>query len=208
MQRGACYVGGLLVGGMVLSSLPSPAHAHLVDMRLGDFHGAALHIATGLQYALLLVALSILAALHQPETGRWMLGAAPLGVLLGAAMAVAAPGLSVPWLITVSVGLVGLLAAIGRHLPLPALIAVGTIGALVLGYENGLAITDQSDIPLFLSGLTVAALVVVCLLTAGLSRLANVTSWLRIALRAVGSWIAAASLILAALGLQATAQAG
>ena len=204
MRRTVCWAGGCAIA----CSLPSPALAHLVDMRLGDFHGAALHLTTGLQYVLLLVALSILAALHRPETGRWMLGAAPLGVLLGAALAVALPGLSVSWLTTSLIALVGLLAAIGRPLPLPALIATGTVGALVLGYENGLAITEQSDLPLFLSGLTVAALVVVCLLTAGLSRLSEIASWPRIALRAVGSWIAAASLILAALGLQATAQAG
>ena len=70
MRRTVCWAGGCAIA----CSLPSPALAHLVDMRLGDFHGAALHLTTGLQYVLLLVALSILAALHRPETGRWMLG--------------------------------------------------------------------------------------------------------------------------------------
>ena len=56
--------------------------------------------------------------------------------------------------------------------------------------------------------LTMAGLVVVCLLTAGLHRLADLAAWPRIALRAVASWIAAVSLILVALALQAPAQAG
>lgn len=197
-----------LLCGLALAGLPSPALAHLVDVRFGEFYGGALHLVTGLQYALLLVALSILAALHRAETGRWMLGAAPLGILIGAAAAVAVPGGSASLAVTVGVGVVALVAAAGHRLPTAGLIAIGAAAALLLGYENGLAITAQSDVPLFLSGLTMAGLVVVCLLTAGLHRLADLAAWPRIAMRAVASWIAAVSLILVALALQAPAQAG
>ena len=184
-----------LLCGLALAGLPSPALAHLVDVRFGEFYGGALHLVTGLQYALLLVAL-------------WMLGAAPLGILIGAAAAVAVPGGSASLAVTVGVGVVALVAAAGHRLPTAGLIAVGAAAALLLGYENGLAITAQSDVLLFLSGLTMAGLVVVCLLTAGLHRLADLAAWPRIAMRAVASWIAAVSLILVALALQTPAQAG
>jgi hydrogenase/urease accessory protein HupE len=92
------------------------------------------------------------------------------------------------------------LIALGFRLPILALVLCGGLCAILLGYENGLAITTASDKPLFLMGLTVAALVVVCLVTAGLTQLRSIGKAIPIAMRAVGSWIAAVAIILFALG--------
>lgn len=191
-----------------LMVFPTPAFAHLVDIRFGDFYGGAIHLLTGLQYALLLVALSILAALQDKTTGRWMLAVAPICMLLGAIIAMLAPHDGISVTVTVALGLLGLVVALGARLVPLTLMALGGLSAGLLGYENGLAITAQSDAILFLSGLTLATLVTVCLLTASLTRLVSLGRWAQIGLRAVGSWIAAVAFILVALAVNGPVQAG
>ncbi len=187
---------------------PQPAHAHLVDARFGDFYGGLLHVLTGLQYVFLLIALSVLAALQPRETARWMLAAAPLGMLIGGALAVFASVASISIAVTVSLGIVSVLVALGQRLPAAALAAIGAVSTVILGFENGLAMTAQSTVYLFVSGLTAAAFLVVTLVTAGMVHLAARGNWARIALRAGGSWLAAISMILLALAVAGPVQAG
>lgn len=187
---------------------PTAASAHLVDIRFGEFYGGTLHLLTGVEYALVLFALSLMASLHKVEAARWMIGAAPLGVLIGALVAMGLPGLQLALVLTLSLTVLGLLAALGKSLPAALMVMIGFCAASLLGYENGRAITGDADALLFLSGLTVSTFVVVTLSLAILTYSQSIASWSRLALRAVGSWIAAVSLIVLALGLQGTAQAG
>ncbi|MEO0412261.1 MAG: HupE/UreJ family protein [Pseudomonadota bacterium] len=183
---------------------PSPAHAHLVDIRFGDFYGGALHLLTGLQYGLLLLALALFAGLHTPLKARWMLLAAPLGIGLGAAAALAFPGPQVTLWLTGALALLGVGTALQLRSSAPVLFALGTAIAALLGYENGLAMTDQTDTLLFISGLIGAAVVVVWLLTAVVARLSTRAAWVRIGFRTIGSWIAAVAIILMAFSVSGT----
>ncbi|MGF1455082.1 MAG: HupE/UreJ family protein [Alphaproteobacteria bacterium] len=196
MRRAAPIVLGLL-GALA----PAPARAHLVDLRFGDFYGGAYHLVSGLDYALLLVALSLLAALQPRETGRWVVAAVPLGVVTGsvAAAFVLDRDLSAALAVTGALALVALLVAVGRALPVAILVLLSFVAAAILGFENGLAMTVQTDARLYIGGLVGVSLLVVTLTTAALIQAITWGGWARIAVRALGSWIAAVSLILMAL---------
>lgn len=196
MRRAAIVFACLLI-----ALVPAPARAHLVDVRFGDFYGGALHVLTGLQYVLLLFALSFLAAVQPRETGRWMLFAAPVGMLIGGFLAVGSSLVSIPVLVTAGVVVAGMLTTLGRPLPAWGVICLGVVAAGILGFENGLAMTEQSTVYLFVFGLTAAALLVITLLTACLVLIADLGDWGRIGLRAIGSWIGAVSLMVMALSL-------
>ena len=183
--------------------LPAPASAHLVDMRFGDFYGGAMHLLTGLQYALLLAALCILAALAPPRISRWVLLVVPLGLLAGGLAAMAPPLASDNFpLASLSLPLgavllaVGGLTAWGRALPLPAIAGVCAIAGLLLGIETGLAMTAQSDRLLFIAGMVLSALAAQSLVLGGLTALAQRAPWAPVALRALGSWVSAVALLL------------
>lgn len=183
--------------------LPRPAHAHLVSARFGDFFGGALHVLSGLEHALVLLALGLLAGLQPREVGRWMLGAVPTGLAFGAALA--ALGLST---ISVQVIIVGSLVVLGgltagnARLPRAPLIALGLIAGAFVGYENGLALTDQLSASLFIAGVALTGLVVVTPVTATVAAGTDQASWATIAVRSVASWLTAVGLIMIALVLR------
>ncbi len=205
MRRAALFVSGLAV-----ALLPVPASAHLVDLRFGDFYGGAYHLVSGLDYVLLLVALSLLAALQPRETGRWVLAGVPLGILAGGAAAALLLGrdVSAALFVTGALAVVAILVALGRTLPMALLVLVSVVCAGILGFENGLAMTTQSDARLFVGGLVGVSILIVTLATAGLVQAMEWGDWARIAVRALGSWIAAVSLILMALAAAGPSIAG
>lgn len=184
-----------------LSISAMPAHAHLVDMRFGDFYGGALHLITGVQYALLLLALSILAGQHPTPQARWAVLIVPLGVLIGAVSALALPGMSFTLPLIVCLLCVGGLVASGYQAAFAIFAGLCGLCALILGYENGLAAIAAQDTGLALSGLAAAALIAIGLMAAAALTLRALGPWTKIAFRAIGSWIAAVSIIFLALNL-------
>ncbi len=182
--------------------LPVPASAHLVDMRFGDFYGGGLHVLTGLDYVLLLIALSFLAALQQRERGRWVIAAVPAGLLVGSYASTLAPGgSSAALFVTGCLALTAALVALGRGLPLVVLLVWTGAASAMLGFENGLAMAQQTDQRLFTAGITATGFLIVTLATAGLVQVMDWGSWTRIAVRALGSWMAAVSILLMALAM-------
>ena len=63
--------------------LSTPAEAHIVASRLGDFYAGALHPLTGLVDVLLWAALGLLAGMQPPGRARWLVLLFPLGLLAG-----------------------------------------------------------------------------------------------------------------------------
>lgn len=184
-----------------LSICAMPAHAHLVDMRFGDFYGGALHLITGVQYALLLLSLSILAGQHPTSQARWALLIVPLGVLIGAASALILPGMSFTLALIVCLLCVGAVIASGYQTAFVFFACICSLSAVILGYENGLAAIAAQDTGLALSGLAAAALIAIGLMAATALTLGALGPWTKIAFRAIGSWIAAVSIIFLALNL-------
>jgi urease accessory protein len=198
MKRVLCYLASIAA----LASMPATAQAHLVDTRLGDFYGGALHPLTGLEDILPWTALAILAALQGPKRARWAAVVFPVGLLVGAACSVLLPPLSfVPGLAIALTAIVGIAVASGVTLPLPLLVALAAVVALVSGYQNGRAMTAATDQVLFVAGITLIGYAFAMLATAlVVTFLQGKGAWRQIALRASGSWLAAIGIM--SIGLQ------
>jgi hydrogenase/urease accessory protein HupE len=191
-----------LVITLALISAPAEAHAHLVNTRLGDFYGGMLHPLTGFEDALPWLALATLAAFQGPQRARWLLVVFPLGLLAGGALSLVMPPLPfVPILSMAFIAAIGLAVAAAITVPLPVLIGLGTVVGLVHGYQNGQAMTEATDHLLFILGVTAIGYVLVTMVTAcAIAFLQGKGNWRPIALRASGSWVAAAGIM--AFGLQ------
>ena len=193
---------GYVALALALLGMPSVAHAHLVNTRLGGFYDGMLHPLTGFEDALPWLALAILAAFQGPQRARWLLVIFPLGLLAGGGLWELMPGL--PFVAALSVALiaiVGLTVATAIVLPLPITLALGAIVGLVHGYLNAQAMTETTDHLLFVSGVTAVGYVTIALVAAcATAFLQSNESWRAIALRAGGSWIAAIGIM--AFGLQ------
>lgn len=191
-----CVAAG--VGAMV----PATAEAHLATTRFGDFYGGALHLGTAPEHVLALLALGLLAGLQDPRDGRWILAAAPLGLLAGGAVALVLPqGTPAAAIGMVLLTLLGLLAALARPVPALPLAGAGLLIGLLHGYQNGLAASDASVVSLFILGFVACGLVGLALIAALAVATRQRTAWGVIALRAGGSWIAAIGVMMLGFGL-------
>jgi hydrogenase/urease accessory protein HupE len=187
---------------------PGHASAHLIDTRLGDFYGGMLHPLTGVEDALPWLALAILAALQGPKRARWLIVVFPLGLLAGALASLALPVLPIsPAIGAALIAVTGLAVAAAVGLPIAALVGLGGALALLHGYNNGQAMTADTDRLLFISGLTMIGYLYITLLSAlAVAFLQGSGGWRPIALRAGGSWIAAVGIMILGLQLRAPTQ--
>lgn len=190
------------IAAALAAMLPDSAEAHLATTRFGDFYGGALHLTTAPEHALTLLALGLLTGLQDPRAGRWVIAAAPLGLLVGAAAAVLLP-LGMPASVAGMALLtaLGLLAALAWQTPLLPLAGLGLVVGLLHGYQNGLAATDASVVALFVAGVAAAGLVCLALIAAGALAARQQLAWGTIGLRAGGSWIAAIGVMMLGFSL-------
>jgi urease accessory protein len=174
-----------------------PAGAHSLSSRFGDFYGGMLHPVTALEHALPIVALGLLAGQQGARAARWLLLVFPLGLMLGAALAIVAPALPwVPMLNRASFALLGALVAGAWRLPLPVMAGLAALFGLSHGYENGSALTPEVAAHLFVPGVALIGFMAVAVVSAATLALAARAEWLRIAVRVVGSWIAAIGILM------------
>lgn len=178
---------------------PTTAHAHLVSTRFGDFYGGALHPLTAFEHVLPWLAMGLLAGMQGPKCGRWILLAFPLGLAVGTALALVIH--QEPLVSTLNIAsfvLVGALVAAAWRLPQSVLIVLGVALGLTHGYENGTAMTAETNTLLFVSGVACVGYVVIALVTAATVAFLRGEAWRRIALRALGSWVTAIGIMLIA----------
>jgi len=202
MNRQASVTSAATVG--LLLSLN--ADAHIVSVRLGDFFMGALHPMTDPIDWFVWLGLSLLAARSGREAGRWLVAAVPLALAIGLWVVMPA-GRFPPAFISDALPLlaVGLLLASGYRLRTMGLVGV-VAGLMVLrGAANAAGLRLGADVPLYAGGLMGAGYVAMTLLAAltarGIADEAAV-AWRRIGVRVLGSWLAAAGLMLFALGLR------
>lgn len=192
---------GVLGGGLAVALLPLPAAAHLVGTRFGDFYAGALHPITALEHLVPWLAMGILAGSQGSAAGRRVLLAFPLGTVVGVALAWMLPE-AATWTRAANTGsfvLLGALIAIAWPLPLMAVSAIAASLGIVHGYGNGLAMSSETNLVLFLAGVTSAGTILVSLTAATTVELLRWRSWARTAVRAAGSWIFAVGLMMAGL---------
>ncbi|MDB5649929.1 MAG: putative rane protein of unknown function [Hyphomicrobiales bacterium] len=183
------------------------ADAHIIAARLGDFYAGALHPLTDLQDVILWTALGVLAGSLGAAKGRWLVLLFPIGLLAGLAVARTSDlALAGPVLDAACIVVLGLLLVTRLNLPTPLLAAIAVVLAVIRGAANGGDLDPTTNTILFASGMAAAGYVAVTLIMAGTVAFSEAgagapAGWKVIALRALGSWIAAIGLMMAGLAL-------
>lgn len=186
--RGLAVVAGLFL-------LASPASAHLVTSGLGPFYDGSLHLLLSPTDLLGLLAITLLAGLRGPEAGRWTVLLLPSAWFIAGLIGLyAGTDLELTWTSTLFLLVMGLLVALDAKLPTFAVAALAAAFGTVQGLVNGSALVELGAGPTALLGIAGSAFVLVVLIAAAVVALRP--TWTRIAVRALGSWVAAVGLLM------------
>lgn len=187
---------------LALAASAAPAHAHLVSARFGEYYSGLLHPAMSLSHVLAWLALAAFAGLRGPAAGRGVLMALPLAVLAGALAGSWGPLIApVAYFNTGTLVALGLLLALAPQMPSRMLLAVAVVAGLSHGYANAAAELAGGERLLYAAGVASAAYVVTALAAAAALMLSRRLRWGAVALRALGSWVAAVGLMVGAATL-------
>jgi urease accessory protein len=185
----ACAAAGVLA--------PAAAHAHLVNARFGDFYAGLIHPVTALEHVFVFVAMGLLAGQQGPRGARWVLAGFAAALIPGVAAGLHTGAGWVVYVNGVSFVAIGGLVALARRLPLALVAALAGLCGFTHGLANGAAVRPDMVAVNFVAGVVSAGVIVVSLgagLVLGLHR-----PWTKIAVRVMGSWIAAIGLMTMAL---------
>ena len=176
----------------ILIVFPGSASAHLVSTRFGDLYSGLLHPLTSLAHIVPWLALGLFAGLQGRESARWILLYFPLSVCIGALLAAWLPELGfINYLNVFSIVVLGMLVALALTPARSIFIGLIILVGLSHGYANGSVELAGRQQLLYVIGVTTAAYILVTLVT-GLSHvMAHHSQWSKVAVRTLGSWIAA-----------------
>ncbi len=185
---------------LLLLTLPSAAHAHLVSTRFGEFYSGFLHPLTTLVHLVPWLAVAMFAVLQGRPLARAALWLFPLAVAVGALA-----GISVGnhWqqsqpILLLNIGSIVAMGALvvwsGRVNHRVSLVLL-VVFALGHGFANGDVDLADGSVVLYLAGVTAAAYVVITLAAGAAALVSEQKHWGSVALRALGSWILAAGLV-------------
>jgi len=185
----------IFVAIIVLAVVPSLAEAHLVTTGLGPFYDGAMHLLLSPGDLLGLLAAALLAGLRGTRAGRLTILVLPSVWYLSGMIGLNLPfALDLPWLSILSLVILGAMVALDPKLPdfVVALLA-GVYGTLH-GLLNGSALGVIGAGPRSLLGIVATVLVIALLVSAAVVSLR--AAWTRIAVRVVGSWVAAIGMLM------------
>ncbi|TDX62814.1 HupE/UreJ protein [Methylosinus sp. sav-2] len=194
------------VGALFLLLSATSAKAHIIGARLGDFYAGAAHPLTDLRDVTLWVALGMLAGSLGASKARPLLLLFPFGLAAGVTSAMALNATSEGVLLAAgALVLLGALLASDLRIPAAALGGLALVLAAMRGAANAAAIGPETNRLLFVVGLSIAGYVVVTLVSAATlafrGESADARAWRSIAIRALGSWLAALGLMMGGLAL-------
>ena len=177
-----------------MSVLLAPdADAHLVETGFGAFYDGIAHLAMTPSDLLLVFALALLAGQCGTAAARWALFLVPLAWLVGGLAGVRWPEAgALPLWTTLSFLFTGALVALGVRFQKRDVAALALPAGTLHGYVNGATMGSASA--LSFGGIATAVFCLVAILAAEVTGLPD--GWPRIAVRVVGSWIAAAGLLM------------
>jgi hypothetical protein len=185
----------ILASLVVWATCPGRACAHLVNSGLGPFYDGVAHLFVTPEDVLLVVAVALLAGLGGKRPGRTVLFVLPAAWLAGAvagrltALSDGLPVLSAALLIALG----GLVAA-DRRLPPVFIAGFALLCGLVHGGFNGAALATAGSGGLEVVGIVGAVFAVVALVAGQVVSLR--VAWARVAVRVLGSWVAAIGLLM------------
>jgi urease accessory protein len=193
LRTGSSLLTMLAVYLFVLLS-PSTAEAHLNSTGLGPVYDGLLHFLLSPEDLLPVLALALLAGQRGVECGRRALFVLPVAWFLGGLVGLTARTSGSTALTCISFLLLGGLLAGNARISLRATTALAVLVGLFHGYLNGAGMGQPAEGALALLGLVFAVFVLVAIAAAFVVRLRQ--HWARIAVRVVGSWIAASGLLM------------
>jgi hydrogenase/urease accessory protein HupE len=180
-----------------------PADAHLNSTGMGPIYDGLMHFLTSPEDLVPALALALLAGLRGAPHGRRAMFTLPAAWLLGSLFGLPAT--------TASAGMLGAsfwflalggLVVFDAMLSLRAMTALCALLGLVHGYLNGAGMGLSASAVAASIGLASAVFVLVVLVAAFVARLR--AHWARIAVRIVGSWIAASGLLMLGWSVRGT----
>lgn len=190
----------LVVLGVLLASIPDLAAAHTPIEGIGDFYNGLLHPLLVPAHLLSIAAVGLLIG-QQPSQS---LQPAALACLAATATGLIGAGLGLTielesLLLACAAGC-GLLVAWRPRLPQGATILLGGLIGLAVGLDSPPNLVDLQTKVAALLGTGVAVYLLFLYSTAAADRL-NARPWQQIAVRVLGSWIAASALLVLSLSL-------
>jgi urease accessory protein len=191
----------ILVASASIAAFPMLASAHALK-GVGDFYAGMLHPLTSLDFVLPIIALALLAGQQRREAAITAMITFPVSLAAGA-VTVAALQPSVAswpawgWIGPAVMSVAGLCVALSWRGPTLAMAVLFTIFGFILGSTQGLEITAPISTPKFILGAGCTGLIGMAYGIALVRRLER--PWTHIAVRVVGSWVAAAGLMVLAL---------
>ncbi len=173
---------------------PSHAEAHLNSTGLGPVYDGLLHFLQSPEDLLPVLALALLAGQRGADYGRRAMFVLPVAWFLGGLAGLVTKSSSSTALTCISFLLLGGLLAANARISLRATTLLAVLVGLFHGYLNGSGMGQPATGALALLGLVFAVFVLVAIAAAFVVRLRQ--QWMRIAVRVVGSWIAASGLLM------------
>lgn len=180
---------------VVLVLVPGPVHAHLVSTGIGTFYDGLIHLYLSPEALLPVLALAVLSGMTGAPTSRIVALAFPLAWLAGSVLGLQSTGEQHwPWLtITSFIGL-GALIGFGLRLPLMGVIMLAVLTAGTHGFVNASGVGDISAPVTYLAGSVTGVFIPVLIGSACAVSLRR--EWQVIAVRALGSWLAAVGILM------------
>jgi urease accessory protein len=184
---------------LVALIFPAVAAAHPIK-GVGDFYAGMLHPLTALEFLLPWIALALFAGQQGRKAALLTLAIFPVALICGAALAVTVqPASWVAAINLVTIPILGLAVASAYPYPSAVTIAFVMIIGLLHGLANGAELTATMSPFRFIPGLACAAILV---LAYGIGLVRSLHKpWTLVAVRVVGSWIAAAGIMVCAFKL-------
>ena len=180
---------------LAFTMCPLTAEAHLNSTGMGPLYDGLVHFVMSPEDFVPALALALLVGLRGAAYGRRALFTLPTAWLFGgligtgAAARIGSPVVSAVWFL-----LLGVLLASDAKLSLRAITALAVLLGVYNGYLNGTGMGQFDIAALALLGLAFTVFVLVALAAAFVVHLR--AQWGRIAMRVVGSWIAASGLLM------------
>jgi urease accessory protein len=183
-----------LWASLAIMLCPDYAEAHLVTTGLGPIYDGISHFASSPEISVPVLALALFAGLRGTAAGRLILFLLPVAWLAGALAGGRTETASFTVISAISFLVSGALVAADLRLKHGTVATIAVVLGFCDGYINGISIQPNGSGSLDLVGAIATIFVVVAIVAAFVIRLKQ--PWTRVAIRVVGSWIAATGLLL------------
>ena len=167
---------------------------HLVNARFGDFYGGVFHLLSTVQYMLPLIALALWMGQQSINQARWSFLCFLLAICFGAFIGTYFNENAAYEIIAIAlIVLIGIPVTLKWRASFAIIITASALTGLFLGIANGSAWVNGMLRINFASGIIIMASLILLFTTAVV--LSLTAKWHELAVRVMGSWIAAIGIL-------------